>query len=32
MIEARPDQPEKFRVGQPVSVSLAPTPPKEASR
>jgi HlyD family secretion protein len=23
MIEARPDQPERFRVGQPVSVSLA---------
>ena len=23
MIEARPDQPEKFRVGQPVTVSLA---------
>ena len=28
LIEARPDQPEKFRVGQPVTVSL----PKEASR
>jgi len=32
MIEARPDQPEKFRVGQPVSVSFAPMPPKEAAR
>ena len=28
LIEARPEQPEKFRVGQPVSVSL----PKEAPR
>jgi HlyD family secretion protein len=28
LIEARPDQPEKFRVGQPVTVSL----PNEASR
>ena len=26
LIEARPDQPEKFRVGQPVTVTL----PKEA--
>jgi len=25
MIEARPDQPEKFRVGQPVTVSLSST-------
>ena len=32
LIEARPDQPEKFRVGQPVTVSLAAAPPKEASR
>jgi HlyD family secretion protein len=32
LIEARPEQPEKFRVGQPVSVSLALPPPKEASR
>jgi HlyD family secretion protein len=32
LIEARPDQPEKFRVGQPVSVSLAAAPPKEATR
>ena len=30
MIEARPDQPEKFRVGQPITVSLNPTSPKEA--
>jgi HlyD family secretion protein len=28
MIEARPDQPEKFRVGQPVTVSLPKEPPK----
>ncbi len=27
LIEARPEQPEKFRVGQPVSVGLAKTPP-----
>ena len=26
LIEARPEQPEKFRVGQPVSVSLAKAP------
>ena len=26
LIEARPDQPEKFRVGQPVAVSLAKAP------
>jgi len=33
LIEARPEQPEKFRVGQPVSVTLAKeTPPKEAQR
>jgi HlyD family secretion protein len=33
MIEARPVQPEKFRVGQPVTVSLPKEPsPKEASR
>ena len=32
LIEARPDQPEKFRVGQPVTVSLAAAPPKGASR
>lgn len=32
MIEARPDQPEKFRVGQPITVSLNPTSPKEALR
>lgn len=32
MIEARPDQPEKFRIGQPVTVSLATAPPKEAAR
>jgi HlyD family secretion protein len=28
MVEARPAQPEKFRVGQPVSVSLPTAPPK----
>ena len=28
LIEARPDQPEKFRVGQPVTVTL----PKEAPK
>lgn len=32
MIEARPDRPEKFRVGQPVTVSLVPSPAKEAAR
>lgn len=31
MIEARPAQPEKFRVGQPVTVTL-PEAPKEAAR
>jgi HlyD family secretion protein len=31
MIEARPAQPEKFRVGQPVTVSL-PEAPKEAGQ
>ena len=30
LIEARPDRPEKFRVGQPVSVGLAPAAAKEA--
>jgi HlyD family secretion protein len=28
LIEARPDQPEKFRVGQPVTVALPKEPPK----
>jgi len=28
LIEARPDQPEKFRVGQPVSVTLTKATPK----
>jgi len=28
LIEARPDQPEKFRVGQPVTVSLPKEPPQ----
>jgi HlyD family secretion protein len=28
LIEARPEQPEKFRVGQPVSVTLAKAAPK----
>jgi HlyD family secretion protein len=28
LIEARPDQPEKFRVGQPMSVRLAKAPQK----
>jgi HlyD family secretion protein len=28
LIEARPEQPEKFRVGQPVTVSLPKDPPK----
>lgn len=32
LIEARPDRPEKFRVGQPISVTLAPAAPKEAAR
>ena len=32
LIEARPDRPEKFRVGQPVSVALALPPAKEAAR
>lgn len=32
MIEARPAQPEKFRVGQPVTVTLPETPAKEAAR
>ncbi len=29
LIEARPEQPQKFRVGQPVSVSLAKLPPQK---
>jgi HlyD family secretion protein len=32
LIEARPEQPEKFRVGQPVSVTLAKASTKEAAR
>lgn len=32
MIEARPAKPEKFRVGQPVSVTLPEGPPKEAAQ
>jgi HlyD family secretion protein len=28
LIEARPEQPERFRVGQPVTVSLAKAPPQ----
>src|SRR6185437_4759583 len=33
MIEARPDQPDKFRVGQPISVALANTAStKEAAK
>ena len=28
LIEARPDQPDKFRVGQPVSVTLSKAAPK----
>lgn len=28
LIEARPEQPDKFRVGQPVGVSLAKAPPQ----
>ncbi len=32
MIEARPAQPEKFRVGQPVTVTLAEGVPKEAAK
>jgi HlyD family secretion protein len=33
LIEARPEQPEKFRVGQPVSVTFAKeTPPKRSER
>ena len=31
MIEARPDQPEKFRVGQPVTVSLSSVAAKISS-
>lgn len=32
MIEARPAQPEKFRVGQPVTVTLPQGPPKVVAR
>jgi len=33
LIEARPEQPEKFRVGQPVSVMLEKkAPPKENTK
>ncbi len=32
LVEALPDQPEKFRVGQPVDVDLSPSPPKEAKQ
>jgi len=32
LIEARPDNPEKFRVGQPVSVMLSKGAPKEAAK
>ncbi|HZL41348.1 MAG TPA: efflux RND transporter periplasmic adaptor subunit [Pseudolabrys sp.] len=32
LIEARPDQPDKFRVGQPVTVTLPKEPPKESSK
>jgi HlyD family secretion protein len=32
LIEAMPDQPEKVRVGQPVSVALAPPGAQEAKR
>jgi HlyD family secretion protein len=28
LIEARPDEPEKFRVGQPVTITLPKEPPK----
>jgi HlyD family secretion protein len=31
MIEARPDQPERFRVGQPVTVSLSSAPSSRVS-
>src|SRR5262249_46508205 len=31
MIEARPDQPEKFRVGQPVTVSLSSSPTSQGA-
>lgn len=31
MIEARPTQPDKFRVGQPVTVSLPPAPKESGS-
>ncbi len=32
LIEARPDQPEKFRVGQPVTIVLSKEPSKEPSK
>lgn len=32
LIEARPEHPEKFRVGQPVTVTLPEGPPQEAAR
>src|SRR2546430_7386335 len=32
LIEARPEQPDKLRVGQPVSVALAPPGAQEAKR
>jgi HlyD family secretion protein len=32
LVEARPDQPEKFRVGQPVTVTLSKVPAKETSK
>jgi hypothetical protein len=32
MIEARPERPELVRVGQPVSVALAPAPEQEQAR
>jgi HlyD family secretion protein len=32
LVEARPETPEKLRVGQPVSVALATAPAREAKR
>jgi HlyD family secretion protein len=32
MVEARPQHPDGLRVGQPVSVALAPAPPQEAAK
>jgi HlyD family secretion protein len=32
LVEARPENPDKLRVGQPVSVALAATPAREARR